>query len=147
MDCSTPGFPVHHKLPELLKHTFIDLVMPSNHIILYCPLLLQPSSFPASGPFLMNQFLASRSQSTGFLASMSILPMNIQDWFPSGLTGLILQSKELSGVYSNTTVQKHTLFGPWLSLWSNSHIHTWLLEKTVALTRWAFVSKVMSLLF
>ena len=99
--------------------------MPSS-IALFCSSL---QSFPASGPFLMSQFLASGSQSTGFLASASILPMNIQDWFPSALTGLILQSKEPSGVYFNTTVQKHTLFGLWLSLWSNSHIHTWLLEK------------------
>ena len=85
-------------------------------------------SFPASGSFLMSQFFASGGQS--IRASASVLPMNIQDWFPLGLTGLIsLQSKELSRFFSNTTVQKHQFFGAQLSLWSNSHILTWLLEK------------------
>ena len=85
-------------------------------------------SFPASGSFLMSQFFASDSQSIG--ASASILPMNIQDWFPLGLTGLIsVQSKGLSRVFSNPTVQKHQFFGAQLSSWSNSHMHTWLLEK------------------
>ena len=70
--------------------------------------------------------------------------MNIQDWFPLGLTGLIfLQSKGLSRYFSNTTVQKHQFFGAQLSLWSSSHIHTWLLEKITALTRRTFVSKIM----
>ena len=74
--------------------------------------------------------------------------MNIQYWFPLGLTGLIsLQSKGLSRVFSNTTVQRHQFFGSQLSLWSNSHIHTWLLKKTIALIRWTFVGKVVSLLF
>ena len=87
-------------------------------------------SFPASGSFPMSQFLASGGQSIGASASASVLPMNIQDWFPLGLTGWVsLQSKGLSRVFSNTTVQKHQIFGAQLSLWSNSHIHTWLLEK------------------
>ena len=87
-------------------------------------------SFPSSGSFLMNQFFASGGQSIGVSASASVLPMNIQDWFPLGWTGWIsLQSKGLSRVFSNTTVQKHQLFCAQLSLWSNSHIHTWLLEK------------------
>ena len=74
--------------------------------------------------------------------------MNIQDWFSLGLTGLIsLQSKGLSRVFSNSTVQKHQFFGVDLSLWSNSHIYTCLLEKTIALTRQSFLGKVMSLLF
>ena len=74
--------------------------------------------------------------------------MNIQGWFPLGLTGFIsLQSKGLSRVFSNTIVQKHQFFGAQPSLWSNSHIHTWLLKKTIALTVWTFVGKVMSLLF
>ena len=74
--------------------------------------------------------------------------MNIQDWFPSELTGWIsLQSKGLSRVFSNTTVQKHQFFSAQSSLRSNSHIHIWLLEKTTALTRLTFVGKVMSLLF
>ena len=87
-------------------------------------------SCPASGSFPMNQFFASGGQSTGVSASASVLPMNIQDWFPLGWTGLIfLQPKELSRVFSNTTVQKHQFFGAQLSLRSKSHIHTWWLEK------------------
>ena len=87
-------------------------------------------SFPASGSFLMSQFCASGGQSIGTLASASVLPVNIQGLFPLGLTGLIsLQSKGHSRVFSNTTVQKHPFFGTQLSLWSNSHIHTWILEK------------------
>ena len=74
--------------------------------------------------------------------------MNSQDWFPLVLTGLIsLLSKGLSRVFSNTTVQEHQFLGTQLSLWTNSHIHTWLLEKIIALTRWTFVGKIMSLLF
>ena len=89
-----------------------------------------PQAFPASGSFPMSQFFASGGQSIGVSASTSVLPMNIQDWFPLGLTGLIsLLSKGLSRVFSNTTVQKHQFFGVQLSLWSNSHIHTWLQEK------------------
>ena len=85
-------------------------------------------SFPASGSLPMSQFLMLGGQSSG--ASASVLLMNIQDWFLLGLTGLIsLKSKGLSRVISNTTVQKHQFFGTQLSLWSNSHIHTWLLEK------------------
>ena len=87
-------------------------------------------SFPASGSFLMSQFFALGGQSIGVSASASVLPMNIQSWFPLGLTGLIsLQSKGLSRVFSNTTVQKHQFFATQLSLRANSHIHTWLLEK------------------
>ena len=87
-------------------------------------------SFPASGSFPISQFFTSGSQSIKVSASASVLPMNIQGWFPLGLTGLIsLQSKGLSRVFSNTTVQKHQFFGTQLSLWSTSHIHTWLLEK------------------
>ena len=87
--------------------------------------------FPASGSFLRSQFFASGGQSIGVSVSASVLPMNIQYWFPLWLTGLIsLQSKGLSRVFSKTTVQKHQLFGAQLSLWSNSHIYTWLLENT-----------------
>ena len=87
-------------------------------------------SFPESGSFPMSQVFASSGQSTGASASASVLPMNIQDWFPLGETGLIfLQSKGLSRVFSNTTVQKHQFLDTQLTLWSNSHIHIWLLEK------------------
>ena len=89
---------------------------------------LQP--FPASGSFQMNQFFPSGGQSLGVSASTSVLPANTQDWFPLGWTGWIsLQSKGLSRVFSNTTVQKHQFFGTQLSLSSNSNIHIWLLEK------------------
>ena len=87
-------------------------------------------SFRESGSFQMSQFFTLGSQSIGVPASASILPMNIQDWFPSGWTGWIsLQSKGLSRVFSNITVQKHQFFSAQLSLWSNSHILTWPLEK------------------
>ena len=87
-------------------------------------------SFPASGSFPMSQLITSSGQSMGVSASASVLPMIIQDWFPLGLTGWIsLQSKGLSRVFSNTTVQKHQFLSTQLSLWCNSHIHTWLLEK------------------
>ena len=87
-------------------------------------------SFPASGSFHMSQFFTSGGHGIGPSALASVLPMSIQDWFPLGLTGLIsLQSKGLSRVFSNTTVQKHQFFGAQLSLLFNSHIHTWLLEK------------------
>ena len=87
-------------------------------------------SFPASGSFQISQFFTSGGQNIGVSASISVLPMNIQDWFPLGWTGWIsLQSKGLSRVSSNTTVQKHQFFSTQLSLRSNSHIHTWPLEK------------------
>ena len=87
-------------------------------------------SFPASGSFLMSRLFASSGQSIGASASASVLPMNIQGWFPLGLTGLIfLQSKQFSRIFSSTTVQKHRFFSAQPSLWPNSHIHTWLLEK------------------
>ena len=84
-------------------------------------------SFQASGSFPMSQFFTSGGQSTGISASASHLPMNIQDWFP--LRCPSSQSKGLSRVFSNSTVQKHQFFSTQLSLWSNFHMHTWLLEK------------------
>ena len=87
-------------------------------------------SLPESGSFPMSQLFAWGGQSTGVSVLASVLPMNTQDWSPSEWTGWIsLQSKGLSGVFSNTTVQKHQFFSARLSLWSNSHIHSWLLEK------------------
>ena len=105
-----------------------------------------PQSFPASGSFQMGWLFTSGGQSTGALASASVLPMDIQDWFPLRLTDLTsLQSKGLSRVFSNTTLQKHWFFGAQLSLWSNSHPYM-TTGKTIALTRWTFVGKMMSLL-
>ena len=113
---------------SLLKLMSIEWVMPSNHLIPCHPLLLLPSIFPASASFPVSQLSASGGQSIAAWAS--VLPMNIQDWFPLGLTGLIsLQSTVLSRVFSNTTVQKHQFFSIQLSLRFNSYIHTWLLEK------------------
>ena len=101
-----------------------------------------PGSFPMSQPF------ASGGQSTGASASTSVLPMNIQDWFPLGLSGLIsLQSRGLSSIFSSTTIQKHQFFCAQPSLWFNSHIPEWLLTKNISLTIQTSVSKVMSLLF
>ena len=87
-------------------------------------------SFPASESFPISQFFALGGQSIGVSASASVFPMNIQDWSPLGRTGLIsFLSKGLSRVFFNITVQKHQFFGSQLSLYSNSHIHAWLLEK------------------
>ena len=116
---------------SLLKGMSIELVMPSNHLVVYRPLLLLPI-FPNIRVFSneSSELFASGGQRIGASASASVLLMNIQDWFPLGLTGWIsLQFKELSRVFSNITVQKHQFFGTQLSLWSNYHINLWLLEK------------------
>ena len=111
---------------SLLKLKSIVLVKPSNQLILCHPLLLLPSIFPSIRVFSKESLLHIRWPKYSAL----VLPMNIQDWFPLGWTCWIsLQSKELSRVFSNTTVQKHQVFGTQVSLQSNSHIHTWLLEK------------------
>ena len=115
---------------SLLKLISIESVMPSNYLILCRPLLLRPSIFPSIRVFSMSQLFASGGQSIGVSASTSVLPMNTQDWSPLGWTGWIsLQSKGLSRVFSNTTVQKHQFFNTQLSSQSNSHIHIWPLEK------------------
>ena len=106
-----------------------------------------PQSLPASESFPMSQFFTWGGQSTGALASASVLPMNIQDWFPFGLTGLIsMQSKGLLRVFSNTTVQKHQFFSAELFIIQLSHPYM-TIGKTIALAIWSFVGKVMSLLF
>ena len=117
MDCSIPDLPVHQHLPELAQthvHWVSDII---NHLILCCPLLLPPSIFPSIRVFSNESVLASGGQNIGVSASASVLSMNIQGWFPLGLTGLIsLQSKGLSRVFSNTTAQKHQFFSSQLSL-------------------------------
>ena len=112
---------------SLLKLTSIELVMPSNHLIL-CLLLLLPPILPSIRVFSSESALRMRWLSIRVSASTSVLPMNIQSWFPLGLTGLIsLLSKGLLRVFS--TVQQHQFFGAQPSLQFNSHIHTWLQEK------------------
>ena len=114
---------------SLLKLMFIELVKPPNYLILCLPFSFCPQSFPASGSFPKSQLFTSDGQSIGTSASASVLTMNIQGWFLLGLTGLIsLQSKGLSRVLPNTKIQKHQFSSAKPSLWSNSHIHTWLLE-------------------
>ena len=115
---------------SLLKLMSIELVIPSNHLILCHPFLLLPSIFPSISVFSNESAFPISGQSFGASASASVLPMNIQDWSPLGLTSLIsLQSKWLSRVFSNTTVQKHQFFSAQLSSQSKSHIHTQLLKK------------------
>ena len=113
-----------------LRLTSIESVMPSSHLILCRPLLLLPPIIPASESFPMSQLFAWGGQSTGVSASASFPPKKSQGWSPSEWTGWIsLQSKGLSRVFSNTTVQKHQFFSTQVSSQSNSHIHTWPLEK------------------
>ena len=114
-----------------LRLMSIELVMPSNHLILCCPLLLPSSTFPSIRVFSNESVLRIWwPKDWSFSFSISAFNEYSGDWFPLGLTGFIsLQSKGVSRVFSNTTVQKHQFFGNQVSLWSNSHIHTWLLEK------------------
>ena len=117
MDRSTPALPVHRQLPELAHihvHRVGDALQPSHPVV---PFSSGPQSFPASVSFPMSWLFTSGGQSIGVSASASVLPMNIQDRFPLGWTGWIsLQSKGLSRVFSNITVQKHQFFSAQLSL-------------------------------
>ena len=147
MDSGTPGSPILHYSRSLLRFMSVELVMLSNQIILATPFSFCLQSLPASEPFPMSWLFTSGGQIIGASASAPVLPMNIQGWFPLGLTGLIsLQSKGLSRVFSSTTVQKHQFFGAQSSLWSISHTGA-TTGKAIALTRWTFFIKVMSLLF
>ena len=113
-----------------LRLTSIESVMPSTHLIVCRPLLLLPPIPPSIRVFSSESTVCMRWPSIGVSASASVLPMNTQDWSPLEWTGLIsLQSKGLSRVFSNTTVQKHQFFGTQPSSQSNSHIRTWPLEK------------------
>ena len=130
---------------SLLKLMSIKLVMPSNHLILCQPLL--SSVFPSIRVFSNESVLHIRGQSIGVSASALVLPLSIQDWFPLGWTGWIsLQSKGLSRVFSNTTVQKYQFFHAPLIIVQLSHPYM-TPGKTISLTRWTFVGKIMSLLF
>ena len=130
MDCNTTGFLVLHCLLES-AHIHVrwvsDAIEPSH---LCLPFLLPPSIFPSIRAFSNELALCITWPNIGVSASASVLPMSIQDWFPLGWTGLIcLQSKGLLRVFSSTSIWKHQFFGTQPSLWSNTHIHTWLLEK------------------
>ena len=155
MDCNTPGFSSvqfsHSVMSNSLKPHESQHIRPpcpsptpgvysnSSPLSRWChPTILSsvvpssscPQSLPASGSFPLSQLFAWGGQSIGVSAPASVLPMNTQDWSPLGGTGWIpLQSMGLSRVFSNTTVQKHQFFGTQLSSQSNSHIHTWPLEK------------------
>ena len=124
-DCSMPGHPVHHQLPEFTQihvHRVSGAIQPSHPLSSPSPPVFNLFHHQ-SGSFPMSQYFPSGGQSIGPSASATVLPMNIQDWFPLGLTSLIsLQSKALSRVFSNTTAQKHQFFSTQPSLWSNSNI-------------------------
>ena len=130
----TPGFHSNLRPSSRWCHpTISSSVVPSSSCF---------QSFPGSGSFPMSQLFASGGRSIRVSALASVLPMNIQDWSPLGLTGLIsLLSSGLSRVFSDTTVQKHQFLGTQLSLWSNSHPYM-TTGKTIALTRWTFVNNV-----
>ena len=131
MNRSTPGLPVHQQLPEFTQthvHRVSDAIQPSHP--LSSPSPPAPKSLPASEFFPMSQLFAWSGQNTGVSALASFPPKNTQGWSPLEWPGWIsLQSKGLSRVFSNTTVQKHQFFSTQLSSQSNSHIHTWPLEK------------------
>ena len=129
MDCSMPGLSVHCQLLEFTQthvHWIGGHPTISSSVVPFSSCF---QSFPGSGSFPMSQFFASGGQSIGVSAWTSVLPMNIQDRLPLGWTAWIrLQFKRLSRVFSSTTVQKHHFFGAQISLQSNSHNQTWLLE-------------------
>ena len=132
MGCRRLGFPVLHYFPHFAQthiHWVNDAIQLSHSLSPPSPLC--PQSFPASESFPTSRLFPSGGQRIGASASASVLPMTIQGWFPLGLTGLIsLLSKGLLRVFSSATTRKHQFFGTQPSLWPNSHIHTWLLEKT-----------------
>ena len=146
MDCSTPGLPVH-QTPELnwcpLSQWYHPTILSS---VTHFSSSLQ--SFPGSGSFPMSQFFPPGAQSIGVSASVSVLPMSIQDWFPLGLTGLItLQSRGPSRFIFNTTAWKHQFFQQFSLLSTLTSVYDYTCGKTIALTIHIFVGKAMSLLF
>ena len=147
MNCSMPGLPVHHQLPEFIQTHVHQWYYPaiSSSVV---PFSSCPQSLPASGSFTMSQLFTWGGQNTGVSSSASVLPMNTQDWSPLGWTGWIsLQSKGLSRVFFNTIVQKHQFFGTQLSSQSNSYIHTWPVREMQIKTtmRYHFIPVRMSM--
>ena len=125
-----PGSSVLHCCQRWVKFMSSEPVLLSNHLILCHPLLHLPSIFPSIRVFLMSQLFSLSGQSIGASASASALPRNIQDWFPLELTGLnSFKSQGLSRIFCSITRKKHQFFSAQPTLWSNSHICTWLLEK------------------
>ena len=125
MDCAACQASLSFSISwSFLKLMCIESMMSSNNLILCCPLLLLPSIFPSIRVFPVSQLFAWSGQSIGVSASTSVLPMNIQDWFPLELTGFIsFQFKGLSRVFLSIRAWKHQFFGIQPSLWANSHIH------------------------
>ena len=148
MDCSTPGFPVHHQLPEPTQthvHWIGDAIQPSHSLLSPSPLAFNLSQHQG---LLMSQFFASGGQSIGVSASESVLPMNIQVWFPLGFTGWIsLQSKQLSRVTSPTPRFKSINSSALNFVYSPTLASIYDYWKNHSFDRWTFVGKVMSLLF
>ena len=137
MNCSTPSFPVLHYLPQFAQiyaHWVTNANQPSSSII---PFSSSTLSFPASGSFPISRLFSSGGQSIGATASTSVLPMNIQGWFPSGLGLISLLSKGVSRIFFSITIQKYQFFGAQPFSWSNSYTTT---GKTIALTIQTFVS-------
>ena len=135
MNHSMPGLFVHHQCPEFTHSCPLSRWCHPTISSSVMPFFSCLQSYPASGIFRMSQFFTSGGQSIGasVFHTSNIqyfnIPVNIQDWSPLGWTGWIsLQSKGLSRIFSDTTIQKHQFFSTRLSLWSNSHIHTWLPE-------------------
>ena len=147
MDCSMPGLPVHHQLLEFTQthvHWVSDAI---QTFTLSRPLLLLPSVFPSMGVFQMTQLFTSGGQRIGVSSSTSVLPMNTQDWFHLEWTGWIsLQSRGLSRVFSNTTVQKHPSLRR-SAFFTVQLSHPYMTTgKTIALTRWTFVGSCLCFL-
>ena len=145
MECSMPGFLVLHYLPEFTQTHVHWVDDASNYLTLYCPLLLLPPIFPSIRVFSNDLALSIRWSKYWSCSLASVLPMNIQGWFPLGSPSLIsLLSKGLSRVFSSTTIWKHLFFGTQPSLWSQLSYLYVTTEKTIAYTAHTFVSKVVS---
>ena len=146
MNCSTPGLPVHHQLLEFtqtLVHWVGDAIQPSHAVI---PFSFRLQSFPASGSFQMSQFFSLGGQRIGVSASVSVLSMNTQDWSPLEASWISLQSKGLKSLLQHNSSKASILWHSAFFIVQLSHPYM-ITGKTIALTRWTFVGKEMSLLF
>ena len=148
MDYNMPGFPTLHRFPELANLMSVQSVMPSKHFILCHPLLLPPSIFPSIRVFSMSQFFTTGGQSIGVSTLASVLPMNIQDWFPFWIDWLDLLAAQgtLKSLLQHHSLKASILWRSAFFMVQLSHPYM-TIGKTIPLTRWTFVCKVMSLLF